>query len=267
MRSGSQLAVRRQQHQLKVTNHMLKISGANETVTEQSDVVGRFRSGYQIDGTPASLSAFRVTTGDESVANKIIELFGVDSERQEGDEPQEWEAQGEDYLEVFTNASSVNIILDSAADYTSQLVRRDGTGDFMYATDGEVILAVGEEYESDYNVGDPDPQAGQDLDTRKAKAKKRMGSSPDVRLNFRIEGAEDLGVFQFRSGGWSLVQNDPEPKLRRLPDGPIAATLKLTTVEGKKFTWTKPELLVKKSLADGAVVNEKPAIAEDDTPF
>lgn len=246
---------------------MLKINGADETVTEQSDVVGRFRSGYQIDGTPASLSAFRITTGDEKLAKQIVKAFGVDPERQDGKEPQEWESQGEDYLEVFTNTSSVNIILDSAADYKSSLVRRAGDGDFMYATDGEVITAVGEDFEDEYKVGDPDPQKDQDLDVRKAKAKKKLGSSPDIRINFRVEGHEDWGVFQFRSGGWSLVHSDPEPKLRRLPDGPISATLKLTTVEGKKFTWTKPELVVKKSLAEGSIVNDKPAVESDDTPF
>lgn len=246
---------------------MLNISGASETTTEQSDVVGRFRSGYQINDVPASLSNFRITTGDEKLAEQIAELYGVDTEKQDTKGPQEWEAQGEDYLEVFTTTSSVNIILDSAADYKSSLVRRTRDGDFMYATDGTVITAVGEDYEDEYEVGKPDPQTGQDLDIRKAKAKKGLGSSPDIRITFLIEGHEDWGKFQFRSGGWSLVHNDPEPKLRRLPDGPIAATLKLVTVEGKKFTWTKPELLVRKSLADGAVVNAKPEIQADDTPF
>lgn len=247
---------------------MLKINNpdAGAETTEQSDIVGRFRSGYQIDGTPASLSAFRITTGDATLAKKIAKEFGVDKERADG--VQEWDATGEDYLEVFTTTKSVNIILASAADYKSSLVRRAGDGDFMYATDGEVITAVGEDFEDEYEVGNPDPQAGQDLDTRKAKYKKRLGAGPDIRVNFTIEGHEDWGVFQFRSGGWSLVHNDPEPKLRRLPDGPIKAVLKLTTVEGKKFTWTKPELIVRGSANPDAVVNEKPAVAAtEDAPF
>lgn len=241
---------------------MLKINNTTaEETTEQSDVVGRFRSGYQVDGTPASLSTFRITTGDAALADQIAKAFGINKEHAEG--PQEWEAAGEDYIEVFTNTSSVNIILASAGDYKSSLVRRAGDGEFMYSTDGEVITAVGEEYEDEFNVGDPDPQAGQDLDTRKAKAKKKLGSAPDIRVNFTIEGHEDWGVFQFRSGGWSLVHNDPEPKLRRMPEGPIKATLKLTEVVGKKFTWTKPELLIR-----GAVgAKEKPAVKSSDVPF
>lgn len=239
---------------------MLKINSAStEEVTEQSDVVGRFRSGYQIDGAPASLHAFRITTGDAKLSKAIAKEFGVDKDKAEG--PQEWDAAGEDYIEVFTNASSVNIILASPGDYKSSLVRRTKDGDFMYATDGEIITAVGEDFEDEYEVGNPDPQIEQDLDTRKAKAKKGLGSSPDIRVKFTIEGHANWGVFEFRSGGWSLVHNDPEPKLRRLPEGPIKAVLKLTTVEGKRFTWTKPELIIRGSV-DGA---EKPAVG--DSPF
>jgi hypothetical protein len=244
---------------------LLKITGSGETAaTESSDIVGRFRSGYQIDGEPASLSAFRVTTGDEAVAKKIAEKLGVDTSHGE-EQPQEWEAQGEDYLEVFTKADKVVIVLDSANDYKSTLVRRTRDGDFMYATDGQVILGVGEDYEDEFTVGDPAPEAKMDLDTIKTKAKKGLAASPDIRVTFLIKGLEDLGKFQFRSGGWSLVHNDPEEKLRRLPDGPIEAELKLTTVEGKRFTWTKPELVVRKSLAEGVVKNEKPSVGE--APF
>jgi len=239
---------------------MLKINNAStEETTEQSDVVGRFRSGYQIDGTPASLHSFRITTGDAKLSKEIAKAFGVDKDKAPG--PQEWDAAGEDYIEVFTTTSSVNIILAGPGDYKSSLVRRTKDGDFMYATDGEVITAVGEDFEDEYEVGNPDPQLEQDLDTRKSKAKKGLGSSPDIRVKFTIEDHEDWGAFEFRSGGWSLVHNDPEPKLRRLPEGPIKAVLKLTTVEGKKFTWTKPELLIRGSV--GAV--EKPAVG--DTPF
>lgn len=236
---------------------MLKINNpTNEETTEQSDVVGRFRSGFQIDGTPQSLSAFRITTGDEKLAKAIAKLFGVDKSKADG--PQEWDATGEDYIEVFTNASSVNIILGGAGDYRSSLVRRTKDGEFMYATDGEVITAVGEDYEDEYEVGNPDPQIDQELDTRKAKAKKGLGSSPDIRVRFTIEEHPEWGVFEFRSGGWSLVHNDPEPKLRRLPDGPIKAVLKLTTVEGKRFTWTKPELIIRGSVAG----NDKPEVGD-----
>src|SRR5690606_40800256 len=50
------------------------------------DVVGRFRSGYQVDNRPQSLGAWRVTTGDPEVAARVHELFG-------GDSPQEWRSE------------------------------------------------------------------------------------------------------------------------------------------------------------------------------
>lgn len=244
---------------------MLKITNPNAGTesTESNDVVGRFRAGYQINGEPASLANFRVTTGDQKIADAIAKELGVDKTKAEG--PQEWEATGEDYIEVFTDTDSVGIILASANDYKASLTRRTRDGDFMYATDGAVITAVGEDYEDEYEVGDADPQADQDLETRKAKAKKGLGSSPDIRIRFTLEAHPEWGVFEYRTGGWSFVHSDPEPKLRRLPDGPIKAVLKLTTVEGKKFTWTKPELIVRGSLAEGAVENTKPAVG--DTPF
>lgn len=242
---------------------MLKINTESEETAPESDVVGRFRAGYQIDGEPASLSAFRVTTGDLKLAKVIAKVLKVDKTKPNDGGPAEWDASGEDYIEVFTQADSVNIILESKGAYRSSLVRRTRDGDFMYATDGEVITAVGEDYEDEFEVGNPDPQAGQDITTRVAKAKKGLGSAPDIRVQFTIAEHPEWGTFEYRTGGWSLVRNSPEGKLSRLPgDTPIKAVLKLVTVEGKKFTYTKPELLVR-GVADGA---EKPEVGEE-TPF
>lgn len=246
---------------------MLKINTETEETAPDSDVVGRFRAGYQIDGEPASLSSFRVTTGDAKLAKAIAKALGVDKDKlgEEADKDgvQEWDASGEDYLEVFTTTSEVAILLPNKGAYRSSLVRRTRDGDFMYATDGEVITAVGEDYDDEFEVGNPDPQAGQDLTTRKAKAKKGLGSSPDIRIQFVLKDHPEWGLFEYRTGGWSLVHNSPEGKLSRLPaDTELKAVLKLVTVVGKKFTYTKPELLVR-GVADGA---EKPAVG-DDTPF
>lgn len=240
---------------------MLKINtDAEETPTEQSDVVGRFRAGYQIDGEPASLRAFRVTTGDAKLAIEIAKALGVDktklSDEATEDGVQEWDANGEDYLEVFSNAESVNIILEGANSYRTQLVRRTRDGDFMYATDGEIITAVGGDYEDEFDVGNPDPQAGQDITTRVAKAKKGLGSSPDIRVKFTLADHPEWGTFEYRTGSWSLVRNSPEGKLHRLGEGAIKAQLRLVYVEGKKFSYVKPELLVR-GLVSAA---EKPAV-------
>jgi hypothetical protein len=244
---------------------MLKINTETDETTPDTDVVGRFRAGYQVDGEPASLENFRVTTGDAKLAKAVAKALGVDKtktgEEADKDGVQEWDASGEDYLEVFTTTDEVNVILPNKGAYHSSLVRRTRDGDFMYATDGEVITAVGEDYEDEYEVGNPDPQTGQDLTTRKAKAKKGLGSSPDIRIQFFVRDHEDWGLFEYRTGGWSLVHNSPEGKLSRLPaDTPIKAVLRLVTVVGKKYTYTKPELLVR-GVADSA---DKPAVGEEE---
>lgn len=228
---------------------------ASETVA--SDLAGRFRAGYVANGAPASLKAFRVTTGDANVAKTIVDLFGDDK----GTGPSEWDATGEDYLEVFTSAAAIDIIIPDKDSYKSQLVKRTVDGDFIYSTDGEVITAVGGEYEDEYSVGDRDPQEGQDLATRKAKAKKGLGSNPDIRITFYLAGHEDLGLFQYRTGGWSLVSDSPEAKINRLGDGAIKAQLKLTEVETAKFTFTKPELLIR-GLVDGPAVKAKAPVTD-----
>lgn len=225
---------------------MLKINSTpEEESTPESDVVGRFRAGYQVDSEPVSLSAFRVTTGDATLADTIAKALGVDAGKPNDGGPAEWDASGEDFIEVFTKADQVSIVLADKGAYKSSLVRRTRDGDFMYATDGEVITAVGEDYEDEYEVGNPDPQAGQDVTTRVAKGKKGLGSTPDIRVQFTLADYPEWGVFEYRTGGWSLVRNSPEGKLSRLGDGPIKAILKLVTVEGKKFTYVKPELLVR----------------------
>src|SRR5690606_11528320 len=96
------------------------------------DVVGRFRSGYQVDNRPQSLGAWRVTTGDPEVAARVHELFG-------GDSPQEWDAKGEDILEVFTAAAEVDVILEGASAIRQRMVLRNMNGEVIRAGDGETL--------------------------------------------------------------------------------------------------------------------------------
>jgi len=82
------------------------------------DVVGRFRSGYQLNGTPAALTEWRITTGDPEVAAAVYDLLG-------GDAPQEWPAKGEDNLEVFTATGEVEILLAGPKAVRQRLVLRE----------------------------------------------------------------------------------------------------------------------------------------------
>lgn len=94
------------------------------------DVVGRFRSGHQMNGLPAALEAWRVTTDDPEVATAIHGLLG-------GDEPQEWDAKGGDVHEVFTAAESVEVILAGPSAVRERMVLWGRNGKLILAGDGE----------------------------------------------------------------------------------------------------------------------------------
>lgn len=129
-------------------------------------VVGRFRSGHQIDGQPSSLDEWRVTTGDPDVAAAIYAELG-------GDAPAEWEAKGEDNLEVFNASKSVDILLESESAIRQRLV--------LWGRNSSPNTTVGElEYTG-------------------------TGLTPDVEIYFRLASQPDLGIFKFQTSSWSLV--------------------------------------------------------------
>lgn len=210
------------------------------------DVVGRLRSGYQVNGRPAALEAWRVTTGDPDVASAVAELYGGD--------PQEWDASGEDGIEVFTEATSVDVIVDGAPDSNGNprglrqrliLWGRNG-GKPIYTSDGVTK-----------DDGSPDPDAGLTLAERKEKARQGIGPVPAIEVYVRLADNPDLGLFKFASGSWSFASdldyNDTEADLLAI-GGPVKATLSLEGVSfvaksgkraGKTVSYTKPVLKIK----------------------
>lgn len=208
--------------------------------TYADDVVGRFRSGYVANKRPVALQEWRVTTGDPEVAEKIAEIL-------DGDEPQRWDAAGEDDLEVFTQAKELEVILDGPRALRQKMVLW-GRNKAIYMSDGAEIF-----YPED-RKGEPDPDADLSLQERKAKAREGTGAEPQVEIYFRIAGVEDLGLFKFQSGSWSLVgdlgYNGTADELEEI-DGPTRATLSLEEVSfvakngpraGQTVSYTKPVL-------------------------
>lgn len=216
------------------------------------DTVGRFRSGYQIDGNPAALQEWRVTTGDPKVAEAIRELL-------DGGEVQTWEASGEDNLETFTKAPKVAIILDGPKAVSTRLILWSRQGKILYTTDGVTKTDAD-------GVESPDPDAGLDLQERKQKAYDGIGPAPSIEIRFRLRDAPELGVFKFVSGSWGLLQDmhyyDTESELADVhadnDGGPVAATLALEEVsfvakkgerKGKTVSFTKPVFKIKGAAA------------------
>ena len=235
----------------------LKIFGGEDAAPKKKtsfadDVVGRFRSGYQAEGakgkkTPMALQEWRVTTGDPDVASAVHELLG-------GEDPQKWDATGEDDLEVFTKADRVEIILEKpdALRQAMVLYGRKGT---IYVSDGETILYP------DEKKGQPDPQADQTFAERKEAAREGTGAEPRIEVFFRLADDPDLGLFKFQTGSWSLASdlayNDVEGDLADAfadSDGKgVLATLGLEEVSftaksgpraGKEVSYTKPVLKI-----------------------
>lgn len=208
------------------------------------DIVGRFRSGYQANKRPVALSEWRVTTGDPEVADAIARLL-------DGDEPQPWDASGEDNLEVFTKAPEVDIIIDPQRGLRQSLILWGRNGKIIRKTDGETIL-----YPEDQQ-GEPDPDAGKSLAERKQLARDGVGPEPQIELYFRLADDPDLGLFKFQSGSWSMVSDlayHGVPEALEDADGPQLATLRIEEVSfvakngpraGQTVTYNKPFLELK----------------------
>lgn len=213
------------------------------------DVVGRFRSGHQLNGRPAALTEWRITTGDPEVADAVYELFG-------GDQPQEWEAKGEDNLEIFTASKEIDVILEGEKALRQKMVLWSRAGKLIQSGDGATI-----DYPED-RKGEPDPDASLSFQERKAKARDGFGAEPQIEVYFRLAEDTELGIFKFQTGSWSmasdLAYNDVEGELRDYAadseTGKVKATLKLEEVSfvakngpraGQTVTYTKPVLTIK----------------------
>lgn len=194
------------------------------------DLVGRLRSGYQANGRPAALSEWRVTSGDPEVLDAVVAIMGATREG-----VQEWDAKGEDNMEVYTTSKSVDIILDGPDAIRSEMV--------LWGRSGAIRKCDGVEQKGtepgDKAAGSPCecPQAYAD---RKEAAKSGRGCQPSITAYFRLAADPELGRFKFTSGSWSLVRDigAVEEALAKV-GGPARATLALEVVEmknGKSFT-------------------------------
>jgi len=181
-----------------------------------SDIVGRFRSGMTDGKRPVSLDEWRVTTGDPDVAAKIAEMFGG--------EPEEWDTESEEYLQVLTDHSEISIIIDGPSAIESDLKLWGMGGKIVHHCDGVEFL-------DDDRRGKPCgcPEL---LRERKEAAKAGHGPKPDTRIKFRLFDAPELGQFEFRSGSWDLVRvlHEIENALEDV-DEPARCTLALVDVE------------------------------------
>ncbi|MGW1828856.1 recombination directionality factor [Streptomyces tubercidicus] len=154
------------------------------------DFVGRFRSGRLVGKQPESLNEWRVTTGDPTTAARVAELMGGVAE--------EWDTDKEDNLEVLTNASSVDIVIENSSKIDASM-KLFGMSGLVHHCDGVEFLSPDEDKGQKCGC----PSAFQD---RKDRAKSGRGPKPSVDIQFKLAAAPELGIFRFNSGSWELVK-------------------------------------------------------------
>lgn len=215
--------------------NIFQVEGEEET-QRSSELVGRFRSGYQADNRPVALKEFRVTTGDPEVASAIAELLGAD------EEPSKWDTKTDENIQVFTTTKSVDIIVDGEGAIRATLVLW-GQGGKIVETDGTHV------YDDDGNLTDEECSftAGKTRDELKRLHRAKKGPGPSLQAYFTLADGPELGKFKFFSGSWSSLDNFAEESDRLAElEGPQRYTLELKPVEfekdGEKIQFTKPVL-------------------------
>lgn len=196
------------------------------------DLVGRFRSGYQINGRPAALTDWRVTTDTMEVAEAVNELLG-------GDEPQTWETKGDDDIEVFTTSDSVDIILTGESAIDARMLIWARGQKRLVTCDGSVVDTDGKPHVCE--IGG--------FKNKREHDEQGHVCDPVIGVTFRLADKPDLGLFKFQSSSWSLATAIGRV-IRDFRDADYSAkaTLALEQVEyesgGSTRRFTKPVLTI-----------------------
>ncbi len=208
---------------------IFKVDPTASAPRDNDELVGRFRSGAQVQGRPMALSEWRVTTGDPEVADAIAERFGGT--------PAQWETTTEENLEIYTTVPHVEIIVDSPSAVVTKMV--------LWGRKGMIRKCDGVTQEDGSACVCP-----QTVKERKEADDAGTGCAPSIMIFFRLAEDPDLGKFRFMSGSWSMAKEigDAEEALVAI-EGPALCRLKLVPVEyetkaGVKRNFTKPVLEV-----------------------
>jgi hypothetical protein len=204
------------------------------------DTVGRFHSGRSVNNVPESLSTWRISTGDPTVAEAVSILFGGT--------PVETDSTSENYIDVLSETDKVLIVIDGP-DAISADMKLWNRSQLVHHCDGVEFLSP--EEDAGKRCGCPPLFA-----ERKAAAKAFRGPSPSINIRFRLADDYDLGEFRFQSGAWTLAEvlHEVENALSRI-DGEALAELSLELVEyttkaGRAVSYRKPVIKVLKSHND-----------------
>lgn len=213
---------------------------ARPKATFSDDTVGRFHGGKAENGVPVALSEWRVTTGDPEVAAAIAQLMGGT--------PEETDSTSENFIEVLTDTSKVQVVLSGAEAIKSDLKLWNGSN-LIHHCDGVEFISP------DEDRGKP-CRCPELMEDRKAAAKSKRGPSPSISVTFRLAEDYELGLFRLQTGSWKLAEvlHEVENALDRI-DGEALCSLELelveyTTKKGRDVSYRKPVVRVLKSWSD-----------------
>ena len=154
----------------------------NETKEASSnDIVGRFRSGHQLNGRPMALSAWRVTGADPVALETISDMMGGSEEK-----PERWDTKSDETYEVFTTSTSVDIILDGPGAVKTSMVLW-GRKTRIRECDGV----------SQTDEAASDCACPSDIRERKEAAKNGTACEPSIQVYFRMAANPELGKLRF----------------------------------------------------------------------
>lgn len=215
-------------------------------VVYTDDTVGRLHSGYMDESDPkkpkpVSLSEWRVSTGDKVVADAVAELFG-------GTPVENEESQSENFIDVFTSATKIPVIIEPDGIYWD--MKQWINGKLVHHCDGYNFLSHPRD---ESLIGTPCGCPVLFAERRQA-AKDYQGPNPSIKVTFRLADDPELGLFSFQTGAWTLfkVLHESEGALEDV-GGTATGELELEYVEytptkgpmrNKLVSYTKPNILI-----------------------
>jgi len=216
------------------------------------DTVGRLHSGYMDESNPkkpvpVALEKWRFSTGDKVVADAVAELFG-------GTPAENDESTSENFIDVFTDAGKVPVIIEQEGIYWD--MKQWINGKLVHHCDGFTFLS---HTKDDALIGAACGCPVLFAD-RKQAAKDYQGPNPAIKVTFRLADDPELGLFSFQTGSWTLfkVIHESEGALENVGETATGAleleyveyTPKKGPMRNKLVSYTKPNIIVGRAYND-----------------
>ncbi|WP_328953687.1 hypothetical protein [Kitasatospora purpeofusca] len=222
------------------------------------DVAGTLRN-YEPDpngGFPRALHKWRVTSALPATADAVAELLGGT--------PHELDTEAEDAIAVDTDTDRVEAIIDGPGAIQFDM-KQWVNGKLAHHCNTRAFLSPPED------VGVPCRCPGTVAEL-KDRAKAERGPKPDIRIAFRLAHDPGLGVFRYKSSGWSLISELPTLKnaLAKV-GGPALVNLinervNYTSKANREVDYQKLTAKVIKSY-EQAITDTPASAVEEEPPF